>query len=56
MTGCAPGVFDHLFQEHYSGSELYRIDKDFPPRNKPSHEDSLTIGGRQIGLIRISKR
>ncbi|ESY71879.1 hypothetical protein X743_18730 [Mesorhizobium sp. LNHC252B00] len=53
---CAPGVFDHLFSENYGGSETYRIDKDFPPRNKPTHEEPLVIGGREIGLIRISKR
>jgi hypothetical protein len=52
---CAPGVFDHLFRENYGGSEVYRIDKDFP-RNKPGHEDALVVGGREIGLIRISKR
>jgi hypothetical protein len=51
---CAPAVFDHLFQEHYGGSDVYRIDKDFP-RNKPSHEESLRIGGREIGLIRIAR-
>ena len=53
---CAPGVFDYLFNENYGGSETYRIDKDFPPRSKPSHEDPLVVGGREIGLIRISKR
>lgn len=53
---CAPGVFDHLFHENYGGSDIYRIEKDFAPRNKPAHEDALRIGGREIGLIRISKR
>ena len=52
----APGVFDHLFRENYGGSDTYRIDKDFPPRDKPKHEEALRIGGREIGLIRISKR
>ena len=52
---CAPRVFDHLLTEHYGGSDVYRIDKDFP-RNKPAHEDALTVGGREIGLIRISKK
>jgi hypothetical protein len=53
---CAPRVFDHLFRENYGGSETYRIEKDFAPRSKPSHEEGLRIGGREIGLIRISKR
>ena len=52
---CAPGVFDQLFRENYGGSDTYRIEKDFAPRNKPSHEEGLRIGGREIGLIRISK-
>jgi hypothetical protein len=52
---CSPRVFDHLLMEHYGGSDLYRIDKDFP-RNKPSHENALRVGGREIGLIRISKK
>jgi hypothetical protein len=38
------------------GSDTYRIEKDFAPRSKPSHEEGLRIGGREIGLIRISKR
>jgi hypothetical protein len=53
---CAPGVFDHLFRENYGGSDTYRIEKDFAPRSKPSHEEGLRVGGREIGLIRISKR
>jgi hypothetical protein len=53
---CAPGVFDHLFRENYGGSDTYRIEKDFAPRSKPLHEAGLRIGGREIGLIRISKR
>jgi len=53
---CAPGVFDHLFCANYGGSDAYRIEKDFSPRNKPSHEEGLRIGGREIGLIRISRR
>ena len=53
---CAPGVFDHLFRENYGGSDKYRIEKDFPPRSKPSHEEGLRIGGREIGLVRISRR
>ncbi len=53
---CAPGVFDHLFREYYGGSDVYRIEKDFAPRNKPAHEQGLRITGREIGLIRISRR
>jgi hypothetical protein len=52
---CAPGVFNKLFEENYTGSATYEISKDFP-RNKPQHEDPLVLGGRQIGLIRITKR
>lgn len=53
---CAPGVFNRLFEEHYNGSDVYEIGKDFPPSNKPKHEKPLMLGGRQIGLIRITKR
>ena len=53
---CAPAVFDRLFEEHYNGSDVYEIGKDFPPRNKPQHENPLVLGGRQIGLIRMAKR
>ncbi|QCO16974.1 hypothetical protein D3869_16920 (plasmid) [Azospirillum brasilense] len=53
---CAPGVFNRLFEEHYNGSDVYEIGKDFPPRNKPQHEEPLVLGGRQIGLIRMTKR
>ena len=52
---CAPGVFNRLFEENYNGSETYEISKDFP-RNKPPHEDPLVLGGRSIGLIRITRR
>jgi hypothetical protein len=52
---CSPGVFDRLFAEHYNGSDVYEIAKDFP-RNKPLHEDPLVLGDRQIGLIRITKK
>ncbi len=53
---CSPRAFDHLFLEYYGGSDTYRIEKDFVPTNKPTHEEGLKIGGREIGLIRISKR
>jgi hypothetical protein len=52
---CAPAVFDHLFRKNYGGSDTYRIEKDFAPSGKPSYEDGVRIGGREIGLIRISK-
>lgn len=52
---CSPAVFDQLFSENSGGSDAYTIYKDFP-RNKPTNEKPLMVGGRQIGLVRIAKR
>lgn len=50
---CAPGVFDALFAEHYNGSGQYTVEKEF--LRTPLYEDPLVLGGRQIGLLRMTK-
>jgi hypothetical protein len=50
---CAPGVFDTLFARHYNGDEQYRVEKEF--LRAPPHVEPLVLGGRQIGLIRLTK-
>lgn len=51
---CQPAVFNALFDEHYMGSQEYRVQPEIE-RTRPRHELPVIAGGRRIGTIAITK-
>jgi hypothetical protein len=51
---CQPVAFNKLLEEHYKGVPPYSIHLEIE-RTKPRHEETLMVGKRRIGTIRVTK-
>lgn len=51
---CQPAVFNILLEEHYRGVPPYAVHLEIE-RTRPRHEETVMVGKRRIGTIRVTK-